>query len=578
MIVLKNIFCNVNYFCFFDILQFTTTQDKSIPKSLVPQIRRADGLGGAWVGTEDYGVFHYQVDGKVSQFTTKNGLGDNNSYALAIDKLGRLAQQTRFDSDKPIIVTKNKFDQSGRLTNISHTGNGKTYADYDLTWDNGNRITDFDFTYLNGPAKRNESKYRYDKTSQLIAANYNFMQNEMYDFDLNGNRKTAKIQDKNESYKTGEYNRLLSDENYRYEYDQEGNRISKIDKDNKTTTKYFWDHRNRLTKVQTPTESIEYIYDYQNRLVKRIQDKSETHFVHNGWQIILQFENKEIKPTNRYLWGTKQDELICNNNNWTLCDHLNTIRDTIKSDGTVVSHLGYNAFGKLISEIKNDLLLFAYTGKLFDKSSDLQWNINRWYDSNAGRWISEDPARFNGKDHNLLRYAQNNMLVLTDINGLAPSGYIVSGARYCKVYHTNSFIHSNIMASHTFLAVNGESFGFYQQSNMPLGPGIVREDEFSGTPENVSNEEGLFSICKDIWIDGDCYDAKNFRDSLIEYKYFSTLDPPFYIIGLMDCIMWARSGIGYSLNMSRKIKSDEVSCACLHKYRDGDGFNYYLQY
>jgi hypothetical protein len=30
-----------------------------------------DCLGGAWIGTEDDGTFHYQVDGKVSQFTTK---------------------------------------------------------------------------------------------------------------------------------------------------------------------------------------------------------------------------------------------------------------------------------------------------------------------------------------------------------------------------------------------------------------------------------------------------------------------------------------------------------------------------
>jgi ligand-binding sensor domain-containing protein len=50
----------------------------------------SDDNGGAWIGTEDEGVFHYQVDAKVSQFTTKNGLGDNNSYALAIDKHGRL--------------------------------------------------------------------------------------------------------------------------------------------------------------------------------------------------------------------------------------------------------------------------------------------------------------------------------------------------------------------------------------------------------------------------------------------------------------------------------------------------------
>jgi RHS repeat-associated protein len=343
------------------------------------------------------------------------------SVKIQYDNLGQLVNQTRFDSDKSIIVTKNKFDQAGRLINISHSGGGKTYADYDLTWDNANRITDFDFTYLNGPAKKNGANYRYDKTSQLIAANYNynFMQNEMYDFDLNGNRKKAKIQDKNESYKTGEYNRLLSDENYRYEYDQEGNRISKTNKDN-TTTKYFWDHRNRLIKVQTSTESVEYIYDYQNRLVKRSQNKAETHFVHDGWQIILQFENKEIKPPHRYLWGTKQDELICTNNNWTLTDHLSTIRDIVKSDGTVVSHLEYNAFGKLISETKNDLPFFAYTGKLFDNISNLQWNINRWYDSSVGRWANDDPIGFIGGDKNLYRYS-GNIVFIVDKMGLANS-------------------------------------------------------------------------------------------------------------------------------------------------------------
>jgi ligand-binding sensor domain-containing protein len=50
----------------------------------------SDGGNGAWIGTEDEGVFHYNANGKITQYTTKNGLGDNNAYALAIDKLGRL--------------------------------------------------------------------------------------------------------------------------------------------------------------------------------------------------------------------------------------------------------------------------------------------------------------------------------------------------------------------------------------------------------------------------------------------------------------------------------------------------------
>jgi RHS repeat-associated protein len=256
------------------------------------------------------------------------------------------------------------------------------------------------------------------------------MQNEKYNFDPNGNRKTAEIQGQKQTYKTGEYNRLISDENYNYEYDLEGNRISKTDKEGKTT-KYTWDNHNRLIKVTTPTTEVEYLYDYLNRLVKRTENKiDQKYFVHDNWQIVLQFDNKENKPTNRYLWGTKQDELICDNNNWILGDHLNTIRDVVKSDGNVANHLEYNSFGKIISETKNDNnFSFAYTGKLTDKSSDLQWNINRWYDSNVGIWVSEDPIGIESRDINFFGYAQNSPITLLDLLGLVCS--TSAPTRYC---------------------------------------------------------------------------------------------------------------------------------------------------
>jgi RHS repeat-associated protein len=251
--------------------------------------------------------------------------------------------------------------------------------------------------------------------SNLIAASYSFMPNERYDFDKNGNRKQAEIQGQKQQYKTAEYNRLISDNESEYKYDLEGNRISKISKDG-SIIKYHWDNRNRLAKVETPNGSIEYIYDHQNRIVLRKQGETKTTFIHDGWQIVLQFDNN--KPTHRYLWGTKQDELICDNDNWTLGDHLNTIRDIVKSDGTVTDHLEYNSFGKIISATKNDSSLqFAYTGKLTDKESDLQWNINRWYDAKVGRWMSEDPIGFWGGDENLYRYVHGNIIHLVDYTG-----------------------------------------------------------------------------------------------------------------------------------------------------------------
>ncbi len=53
-----------------------------------------DNVGNIWVGTEDRGVYRYNpsapAGNRWKQFTTANGLGDNNAYALICDKQGRI--------------------------------------------------------------------------------------------------------------------------------------------------------------------------------------------------------------------------------------------------------------------------------------------------------------------------------------------------------------------------------------------------------------------------------------------------------------------------------------------------------
>ena len=63
----------------------------SLPKNLfVTSMCR--GLDGAiWVGTEDNGVYRIQPGNKITQFTSKDGIGqDNDIYALCCDRLGRI--------------------------------------------------------------------------------------------------------------------------------------------------------------------------------------------------------------------------------------------------------------------------------------------------------------------------------------------------------------------------------------------------------------------------------------------------------------------------------------------------------
>jgi len=133
---------------------------------------------------------------------------------------------------------------------------------------------------------------------------------------------------------------------------------------------------------------------------------------------------------------------------WTLTDHLNTLRDIAKYDPgsdmtTVVNHLIYDAFGRVASEsnptqegallfeggpllVRNSLFLFTgrpgdshtQPQRKLDTDTEPQNNIHCWYDARVGRWLSEEPIGFNGGDGNLSRYVKNRVVQRVDPYGL----------------------------------------------------------------------------------------------------------------------------------------------------------------
>ncbi|MBC7352834.1 MAG: RHS repeat-associated core domain-containing protein [Thermogutta sp.] len=126
---------------------------------------------------------------------------------------------------------------------------------------------------------------------------------------------------------------------------------------------------------------------------------------------------------------------------------MNTVRDIAKYNSgsdmtTVVNHLIYDAFGKVTSESNpatGDIFysdnwpslvgnsLFLFTGRPFDSDTQLQNNLNRWYDASVGRWLSKDPIGFAGGDGNLYRYVKNDPLEALDPDGNVVRGVIIGG-------------------------------------------------------------------------------------------------------------------------------------------------------
>ena len=225
----------------------------------------------------------------------------------------------------------------------------------------------------------------------------------------------------------------------------EGNRISKQNSTNTERELYTWDYRNRLTSVTQQefnietgawetTQTIEYTYDYNNVWIRKVVGNDKTIFIPENYQTTVQIDDGTV--THHYLWTPNaQDKLLADTTPsavlWSLTDHLGTIRDIIQSTESGVitqAHIIYDAYGNVIScknsegENISNPILFGYTGKAFDVSTQLQNNINRWYDSTIGRWLSTDPIGFYGGDTNLYRYVYNTTLQFVDRFGLDESG------------------------------------------------------------------------------------------------------------------------------------------------------------
>ncbi|MCI0361774.1 MAG: hypothetical protein L0211_25085, partial [Planctomycetaceae bacterium] len=355
-------------------------------------------------------------------------------------KVDRYADLSGFEH---VVSTHYSYDGIGRLTKLLHTegptapGSGwgtDALAGYQYVYDAASRFTSID-SFVDGL-----TTYTHDATSQLTGADHTGMTDEAYSYDANGNRTMS-------GYSTTANNQLTTDGVYNYTYDDEGNRLTRTKISNGKIEEYTWDHRNRLTKItfknsdQTVTKTVDQYYDVFNRWVRRCVTPNgandiDTFFSYEGGQVALQFDDGGAASdlAHRYLWAPAVDQLLADEAVtvltsagtmlWPFGDHLGTLRDlatynTSTDDTAVASHRRYDSYGKLISETNAAVdEIFGFTGRALDESTGLQNNLNRWYDTTVGRWLTEDPIGFRGDQGNLSRYGENSPDQHTDPVGL----------------------------------------------------------------------------------------------------------------------------------------------------------------
>jgi RHS repeat-associated protein len=228
------------------------------------------------------------------------------------------------------------------------------------------------------------------------------------------------------SYSYNSSNELTTTPSISYTYDNNGNTLSKTSSG--AVTQYIWDFENRLRSVALPGTggTATFKYDpFGRRIQKSFAQGSTTtttNYVYDGSNSIEEVD-QNANLLARYTQADSVDEPLAEVHSGTVSyyeqDGLGSVTSTSSSGSSLANTYIYDSFGNLMTSGGVAINPFQYTGRDYDLETSLRYYRARYYDSGAGRFLSEDAARF-AADVNFYAYVRGNPINLIDPYGLCP--------------------------------------------------------------------------------------------------------------------------------------------------------------
>ncbi len=417
--------------------------DSSIDYAFDP-ISRLTSTTQTWNGQADTLGFTYDlVDRRISMTDTTGAttytyddldrlidLTDsaNRAFGFAYDELNRLTRKTMANGT----ATDFTYDKASQLLNIvtKKTSAAEVIERIAYTYNaTGTRASE---TRYNGTVINNRRTFTYDandRVTQVINMQLP-AQDEQFAYDLMGNWATDSRQHNAENELTQD------DSGYTYEYDELGNMIVRekpTDPTDRTT--YTWDARNLLIAVDGPISETIYAYDARNRRVAKTIDGVTTQYVHDGLNVLLEYDGAGALLARNTHAGLDQlcvrDEVAASTPYYVCQDGISSVLSISNDNGTILQRYHYSAFGEqqvldanFNPVVDASLIPFAYTGREWEPEVGMYFYRARFYDPALGRFISRDPIGLNGGDVNFYAYVLNNPISYWDPSGLDYVGTI----------------------------------------------------------------------------------------------------------------------------------------------------------
>jgi len=393
-------------------------------------------------------AFTYDLAGRRTRRTDQDG----NVVNYAYDNIGRLDVMTSAVTGLPTesLVVDYDYDAAGRLARKT-LGNG-VHSTYE--YDDAGHIVHlinhrpdeavlsrFDYTYdVSGrrtsmTANEGTYTYDYDALGQLVGVIHPDGHAVHYDYDEAGNRRQVIDDGVVTTYTTNKLNQYLTVGDAVYQYDLDGNLISKLSTlDPQLSTLYTYDIENRLVRVETASDVWEYAYDAFGNRIAATHNGDATRYIidptglgnvaaeyDGGGSLIARYEHG---------FGLLARSDAAGNPAFYTFSAIGHTSELTDPTGAVANAYAYDPFGLSLAKTETIPNPFEFVGEfgVMNEGNGLEFMRARFYAANAGRFLSPDPINISG-GFNLYAYANSNPIEYLDPEGTAiPAAFWVAAA------------------------------------------------------------------------------------------------------------------------------------------------------
>jgi RHS repeat-associated protein len=361
------------------------------------------------------------------------------------------------------------YNERGQIASVYFTNGSYASFDYnganqpvELTNYNVNGIVMERFKYTHSTngniisiqTTKGTINYQYDQLNQLTQETLLDGSTIYYEYDSVGNRTKKTVSKEASStvtyYTYNQANQLIAENSQAMQYNLNGNMV-----DNGENL-FVYNSDNQLFEVKVKTTGntlASFTYDYQGRRKTMTTSSGITTFHYDQRDNVI-FETDQSGTIQvEYTWDNDNRPITMAKNGITYYYHLNVHGDVIAltdKDGNIVASYYYDAWGNVLSQFGSIASLnpYRYAGYRYDENLKLYYLMARYYNPNTGVFLTIDPATgdlLNPITKNGYNYANNNPIMMVDINGEKPKPYFTKARiKFALKYALEAWVASYI--------------------------------------------------------------------------------------------------------------------------------------